>query len=121
MSGLVWSLRVGWLLPFVLSMTAGAADAISFLALDGLFTAHITGNLVVLAVHYIRGGFCEVGPILSVPVFILVLGSVTLAVGPVESAGYRRRVLLALQAALLAGCLALGLRLRLRSRPWPIY
>ena len=34
-------------LPFVLSMTAGSTDVIGFLGLGGLFTAHITGNLVV--------------------------------------------------------------------------
>jgi uncharacterized membrane protein YoaK (UPF0700 family) len=33
-------------LPFVLSLTAGRTDVIGFL---GLFTAHITGNLVVMA------------------------------------------------------------------------
>jgi uncharacterized membrane protein YoaK (UPF0700 family) len=37
------------LLPFVLAFVAGSVDVISFLGLDGLFTAHITGNLVVLA------------------------------------------------------------------------
>jgi uncharacterized membrane protein YoaK (UPF0700 family) len=38
--------RDSWLLPAVLSMTAGAVDVIGFLALGGLFTAYITGNLV---------------------------------------------------------------------------
>ena len=38
------------LLPFVLSMIAGSADVIGFLGLGGLLTAHITGNLVLLAV-----------------------------------------------------------------------
>src|SRR5215472_6434459 len=66
-----------FLLPAVLSMIAGAVDVTGFLALGGLFTAHITGNLVVLAAHYITGGFSEVGPLLSVPVFIVVLGAVT--------------------------------------------
>jgi uncharacterized membrane protein YoaK (UPF0700 family) len=97
------------LLPFVLSTTAGAVDAISFLALDGLFTAHITGNVVVLAVHYTTGGFCEIGPLLAVPIFVAVLGAVTLVSVVIEKAGYwSRRGLLVLQAALMAGCLSLG-------------
>src|SRR5207253_8511301 len=101
--------RSSWLLPAVLSTMAGAVDVIGFLALGGLFTAHITGNVVVLAAHYISGGFSEVGPLLSVPVFVAVLGTVTLASGAVEKAGYGpRRGLLVLHSGLLAGCLGLG-------------
>lgn len=48
------------LLPAVLSTTAGAVDVIGFLALGGLFTAHISGNLCVLAAHYLTGGFSQV-------------------------------------------------------------
>src|SRR5689334_24897595 len=96
------------LLPAVLSTTAGAVDAIGFLALGGLFTAHITGNLVVLAAHYVTGGFARVGPLLSVPVFVAVLGAVTLASGGVTESGCgSRRALLVLHAVLLAGCLGL--------------
>jgi uncharacterized membrane protein YoaK (UPF0700 family) len=101
--------RGGWLLLAVLSVTAGAVDVIGFLALGGLFTAHITGNLVIVAAHYLVGGFSEVGPLLSVPMFIAVLGAVTVASDALEKAGHSpRRALLVLQAALLAGCLALG-------------
>jgi uncharacterized membrane protein YoaK (UPF0700 family) len=105
------------LLPLVLSTTAGAVDVIGFLALGGLFSAHITGNVVVLAVHYTTGGFCEVGPLLSVPVFVVVLGAVTLASEAVERhtgvSGphihvWSRRALLILHAALLTGSLGLG-------------
>src|SRR6266850_1075604 len=97
-----------WLLPAVLSTTAGAVDVIGFLALGGLFTAHISGNLCVLVAHYITGGFSQVGPLLSVPVFIAVLGGVTLAFGRVEKAGDgSRRALLVLHAVLLAACLGL--------------
>jgi uncharacterized membrane protein YoaK (UPF0700 family) len=41
------------LLSVVLSLIAGSADVISFLGLGGLFTAHITGNLVILAAHIV--------------------------------------------------------------------
>src|SRR5579872_2368345 len=100
-----------WLLPTVLSTAAGAVDVVSFLAAGGLFTAHITGNVVIVAVHAVTGHFCEVGPILAVPVFVAVLGAVTLASVAVEKAGYRsRRGLLVLHAALLAACLGLGTR-----------
>ena len=97
------------LLPVILSTTAGAVDVIGFLALGGLFTAHITGNVVVLAVHYATGGFGEIGPLLAVPVFILVLGAVTVAAAAFDKTRYgSRRALLFLQAVLLAGCLAVG-------------
>jgi hypothetical protein len=78
---LLSGLRGSYLVPAVLSTTAGAVDVIGFLALGGLFTAHISGNLCVLAAHYITGGFNQVGPLLSVPVFIAVLGVVTRAFG----------------------------------------
>jgi uncharacterized membrane protein YoaK (UPF0700 family) len=105
-------LRGGWYLTAVLSVTAGAVDAIGFLALGGLFTAHITGNVVIVAAHYVTGRFSEVGPLLSVPFFVVVLGAVTLASGPIEEAGYgTRRALLVLQAAFLAACLGLGVGL----------
>jgi uncharacterized membrane protein YoaK (UPF0700 family) len=109
MTGLVRVPGGDWLLPLVLSVTAGAVDVIGFLALDGLFTAHITGNLVVLAVHSLTGRFCAVGPLLSVPVFIAVLVVVLLACGRAGKAGHgSRRALLTLHAALLAGYLGLG-------------
>jgi hypothetical protein len=44
------------LLPTVLSVIAGSVDVISFLGLGGLFTAHVTGNLVILAAHLVDGG-----------------------------------------------------------------
>jgi uncharacterized membrane protein YoaK (UPF0700 family) len=70
------------LLPGVLSVIAGSVDAISFLGLGGLFAAHITGNLVVLAAHVVTGRSASLASILSVPVFILVLGLARLAAAP---------------------------------------
>jgi uncharacterized membrane protein YoaK (UPF0700 family) len=96
-------------LPAILSITAGAVDVIGFLALGGLFAAHITGNLAIVAAHYATGRFGQVGPILAVPVFIVVLGVVVPLFGGIESKGGSRRALLVLHAALLSICLAFGL------------
>ena len=98
-----------WLLPTVLSTTAGAVDVIGFLALGGLFTSHITGNVVIVAAHYVTGGFSQIGPLLAVPVFMAVMGLVTLASSAIIRAGsYPLRPLLLLQTALLAAFLLLG-------------
>ncbi len=56
------------LLPGLLSGVAGMVDVIGFLSL-GLFTAHVTGNLVVIAALVVRGGPPHVAQVLAVPVF----------------------------------------------------
>jgi uncharacterized membrane protein YoaK (UPF0700 family) len=48
-------------------VVAGSADVISFLGLGGLFTAHVTGNLAILAAHPVTGNRIGVGLLLSVP------------------------------------------------------
>src|SRR5260221_5407426 len=74
-------------LLIVLSITAGCTDIISFLGLNGLFTAHITGNLVILAAHIVGGGEAQIAPMLSVPVFIVMVGLTVLLAGGFESIG----------------------------------
>jgi uncharacterized membrane protein YoaK (UPF0700 family) len=71
----------------VLSLTAGCTDVIGFLGLNGLFTAHITGNLVVLAAHVVAGDPAIFSYILSVPVFMLVLFLTRLFARALERAG----------------------------------
>jgi uncharacterized membrane protein YoaK (UPF0700 family) len=96
------------LLPTVLSVVAGSVDAIGFLGLGGLFTAHVTGNLVILAGHLVSGGAAPVAPMLSVPVFMVALGLTRLLVGGLELIGRASlRPLLLLQLLLLAGFLVL--------------
>jgi uncharacterized membrane protein YoaK (UPF0700 family) len=96
------------LLGALLSVIAGSLDVISLIGL-GLFTAHITGNLVLLIAHAVRGGAARVAPMLSVPVFIAVLGVTRMFVSGLHPIGLASlRPLLALQFLLLAGCLAVA-------------
>ena len=57
--------RAERLLPLLLSIIAGMVDVIGFLSL-GLFTAHVTGNLVMIAAQLVRGGPPRVVQILAV-------------------------------------------------------
>jgi uncharacterized membrane protein YoaK (UPF0700 family) len=94
------------LLPGVLSIVAGSVDVICFLGLGGLFAAHITGNLVVLAAHIVTGGPTPLAPILSVPVFIAVLGFTRLVAAGLEKTHHGTlRPLLTLQFVLLVSFL----------------
>ena len=96
-------------LPSVLSMIAGSADVIGFLGLGGLFIAHITGNLILIAAHIVSGSELSPSHLLSVPVFIAVLGLTRLLVAGLEAAGLASlRPLLLLQLFLLTGFLAFG-------------
>jgi uncharacterized membrane protein YoaK (UPF0700 family) len=65
------------LLPALLSGVAGMVDVIGFLSL-GLFTAHITGNLVVIAALLARGGPPNIAQVLAVPVFMAAVAAVWL-------------------------------------------
>src|ERR1700676_3275258 len=92
------------LLPTVLSVIAGSVDAIGFLGLGGLFTAHVTGNLVILSAHLVSGSGAPVAPMLSVPVFVVALGLTKLLAGALERIGFASlRPLLLLQFLLLVG------------------
>jgi uncharacterized membrane protein YoaK (UPF0700 family) len=102
-------------LPFVLSLIAGSTDIIGFLGLNGLFTAHITGNIVVLAAHIVAGDPTILSYILSVPVFMLMLFLTRLLAAAIERAGLSTlQPLLLLQLLLLFGCLVLAVT----AGPW---
>jgi len=53
-------------------------DLIGYLSLGKLFTAHLTGNLVVIAALLVRGGPPDLAQVLAVPVFIVAVAAVWL-------------------------------------------
>ena len=89
-------------LPTLLSVIAGMVDLTGFLSLGNLFTAHITGNLVVVGALVVRGGRINPAQILAIPVFILAVAATWLLAW---ASGRRRlsllRLLLLVQFLLL--------------------
>ena len=59
-------------LQVILSFVAGAVDSTTFLALSGMFAAHVTGNFVVLAVGLVSfQGHGVAAKLLALPVFLV--------------------------------------------------
>lgn len=93
-------------LPPLLSVIAGMVDLTGFFTLGNIFTAHVTGNLVVAAAVAVRGGPLNSAQALAIPVFMLALVAVWL----IARASNRRgpalaRLLLVVQFLLLAAVL----------------
>jgi uncharacterized membrane protein YoaK (UPF0700 family) len=56
----------------LLSFVAGFVDTVGFVALFGLFTAHVTGNFVLIGAAAAGSGHASVlGKLLALPVFVL--------------------------------------------------
>ena len=105
----------GRTLPFVLSLIAGSTDIIGFLGLNGLFTAHITGNLAILAAHIVAGDPTIFSYVLSVPVFMIMLFLMRLLAGGLQQAGIPTlQPLLLLQLLFLAAFLSICIE----AGPW---
>jgi uncharacterized membrane protein YoaK (UPF0700 family) len=100
--------RAVQLVLILLSVAAGSVDVIGFLGLGGLFIAHITGNLVILAAHIAAGNKARLANIISFPVFIIALAVTRLLAAGLERVHVTSlRPLLLLEFLLLAGFLAL--------------
>jgi uncharacterized membrane protein YoaK (UPF0700 family) len=92
-----------------LSLIAGVTDVTSWVLLGGFFSAHVTGNLVVLAADVVASRRPSPSGVLAIPIFIVVVAVAT-AVGR-ASAALRKRgfvPLLFVQTALLTTAAALS-------------
>ncbi|RZN33755.1 YoaK family protein [Bradyrhizobium sp. Leo121] len=99
------------LLPLVLSLTAGYVDTAGFLALQGLFTAHVTGNFVTLGASLALGTSGALAKLLALPVFCVVVTGMRL-LATLLSGHYRQvfETLLGLKVLMLAVGAALAIR-----------
>jgi len=81
----------------LLSFNGGFVDTAGFLGLQGLFTAHVTGNFVTLAATLVLGTHGVIAKLLALPEFIVVV-----AAARVAGAALRARGLPALRILLVA-------------------
>lgn len=56
-------------LPQLMSLNGGFIDTAGFLALHGLFTAHVTGNFVTIGAALVHGTSGAITKLLALPVF----------------------------------------------------
>jgi uncharacterized membrane protein YoaK (UPF0700 family) len=93
-------------LPPLLSVIAGMVDLIGFFTLGNIFTAHITGNLVVAAAAAVHGGPWNLAQALAIPMFMLALAAAWLVARASSMRGTAlTRLLLVIQFLLLVAVL----------------
>jgi uncharacterized membrane protein YoaK (UPF0700 family) len=86
----------------LLSFTGGYVDTAGFLALQGLFTAHVTGNFVTLGASLAQEASGALAKLLALPVFcVVVVSSRLVSCGLARRGHPPLRTLLALQLLLL--------------------
>ena len=94
----------------LLAFTGGYVDTVGFISLFGLFTAHVTGNFVLIGASLVEREGGVAGKLLALPTFVAAVALAGLFIA--RCARLKRdagRPLLLMQALLLAGFLGCGL------------
>jgi uncharacterized membrane protein YoaK (UPF0700 family) len=106
-------------LPAILSLIAGMVDVTSWLTLGGLFAAHITGNLVIIAADLFTGRLPHATQVLAVPMFVVAVAAAE-QIGRVSRSGQTGSVnlLLFVQAFLLIGVAGVCLACHASAHPF---
>lgn len=101
-----WAFGVASLLAF----NAGLVDTLGFIALFSLFTAHVTGNFVVIGATIAEHHAGVLGKLLALPTFVLAVAATHLYVRRCEArSAPAARPVIAAQLGFLALFLAAGL------------
>jgi len=94
----------------LLAFVAGYVDVVGFSALFGLFTAHVTGNFVMIGLELAGSGQGVLAKLLALPMFVLAVASTKLVVAALTRRGVAPlRPLLLAQAVLLLAFMVAGL------------
>ena len=95
----------------LLSVTAGYVDSAGFLALQGLFSSHVTGNFVTLGAALISGASGTLAKLLALPTFCVVIVATRWMSQGLGARGLPSlRVLLGFKVALLAAAAVNAIR-----------
>jgi len=98
--------------PALLAFNGGFVDTAGFLGLQGLFTAHVTGNFVTLAATLIMGTHGVVAKMMALPEFAIVVAFTRVAGSALATRGAPALpILLALKVCLLVAFLVLAVTL----------
>lgn len=76
---------------FLMAAIAGFTDVLSFVGVNHLFTAHITGNIVILISDIINHNIGVTSKIIAIPLFILFAGIMSYII---ETSGKTSRILI---------------------------
>jgi uncharacterized membrane protein YoaK (UPF0700 family) len=97
-------------IPILLSVTAGYVDTAGYVALQGLFTAHVTGNFVTLGASLVFGSSGALAKLLALPTFCIVIILTRWLGHGLQARGLPAlRSLLTLKVVLLAAAAALAI------------
>jgi uncharacterized membrane protein YoaK (UPF0700 family) len=101
-------------LPTLLSFNGGYVDTAGYIALQGLFTAHVTGNFVTIGSALVFGTSGVIAKLLALPVFCAVIIITRLASFHLPRDRSALKVMLTVKVVLLA----LGAYLAIRLGPF---
>jgi uncharacterized membrane protein YoaK (UPF0700 family) len=99
-------------IPLLLSINGGYVDTMGFLALQGLFTAHVTGNFVTLGAALVSGTSGILAKLIALPMFCATIIAARLFAVAIAARGRPALfILLWIKAALLTASAILAIRL----------
>jgi uncharacterized membrane protein YoaK (UPF0700 family) len=103
------SLTVPRTVPPLLAIVAGAVDAVTFLALFGLFVAQVTGSFVTVGVQIVTHDPGALVRVLGIPLFFIAGAAIVFVVDARRLAPAALALSLTIEALLLIGFMATGI------------